>query len=288
MLGLHRFLPKTEIKIGSEGLFAGLGEVASLDQFGFLLGNAESEKRKLIGIYEDKGVLRVVKAGCGAAASDVRGECESMRDFASLVVGVGVPECQGLFEIQNGTAYVAELVNGRSPRGAKDDVLVFDLQQDWLGGGSSTVISDLSCWKRLDAKLDDGERECFVEFSSQEVVSPVMHGDFAPWNIKISDGGSVKVLDWEFAEKAGMPSWDWLHYHVQRMRLVEGASVDQIVKRCRVMLAGDAMRKYLYKAGVAGDADVLLGSYLCYSGRVLGYSREDLISHWVSSVSDCQ
>ena len=275
LLGLHRFLPKFELVLGDEGVFSGLDQMALSNGFGFLLGNVSSPMRNLIGLYETGGILRVVKAGLGKAAPVVRDEYASMRDFSRLVVGV--PECLGLFDIENGAAYIAELVSGRSPRGADDDMLVFELLNNWLQIGNSMSVSNLDCWEKLAEKLDDDTMQRFAALARAEVTSPVMHGDFAPWNIKISDNGEVKVLDWEFGQRAGMPSWDALHYMVQRMCLVEKCPSSEVINTCMIFLSGSFMQSYLKKAGLQGNEKELLESYLYYSAYVQAYPREELI-----------
>lgn len=278
--GLHRLLPRIELGVGDRGLFSGFEENVEFKSFGFLLGSADSRMRNLIGLVEMEGALHVVKAGCGEAAAVVQEECRAMREYSAFVRGA--PECRGSFEIENGVAYVAELVKGRSPRGSRGDELVFALLEDWLQAGERVNVADLDCWKALAAALDEGEMKSFSELSGLEVLSPVMHGDFAPWNIKVNGGGQVKVLDWEFASQRGMPGWDWLHFQVQRLRLVKGASAEKIIAACRELLNGAGVKSYLERSGLDGREDALLGSYLYYSGRVHDYPREDLIEVWKS------
>ena len=38
------------------------------------------------------------------------------------------------------------------------------------------------------------------------------HGDPGPWNMLVTPGGRVAVLDWEAAEAAGMPGWDLFYF----------------------------------------------------------------------------
>jgi hypothetical protein len=278
VLGLHRFLPTIEVKIGDAGLFSGLGGCASPEKFGFLLGNAESETRNLIGVYQDTDSLSVVKAGRGGSTAVIRTEYAAMQQFSDRVDEA--PQCRQFFEIEDGAAYVVELVKGRSPRGTADDKLVFGILMRWLDAGAETNVSELDCWKSLEEKLDKKMMNSLHKLAGSQVVSPVMHGDFAPWNIKIGSGDRVKVLDWEYTEVSGMPGWDWLHYHVQRMNLVSGEPAEIIVSSCRVLMGSDPMSTYLNQAGMRGLEDELLGSYLLYSGEVLSYPREDLLEAW--------
>jgi len=39
------------------------------------------------------------------------------------------------------------------------------------------------------------------------------HGDFAPWNIKIVEGGTLQAVDWEYASRKGLPLFDFIFFH---------------------------------------------------------------------------
>ncbi len=276
--GLHRLLPRVEVVVGDKGLFSGFDGKVSLDGFGFLLGSGGSEFRNLIGLADFGGELCVVKAGRGEAAEVVREESRRMDEFSRCVQGV--PVCYEVFDIEEGAAYIAERVGGKSPRGKLGDERVFGLLGDWLEAGEAGRVSELPCWQRLEGVLGEAEMARFVRLAKAEVLSPVMHGDFAPWNIKVDVKGGVRVLDWEFAEQRGMPGWDWLHYHVQRYLLVRDESAEVVVRKCCELLGSKEMEAYFKRAGLAGMEDEVLGSYLYFSGRVYDYPRDDLIKVW--------
>jgi len=46
------------------------------------------------------------------------------------------------------------------------------------------------------------------------VYPALTHGDFAPWNVKVSRR-QWTVLDWERGELAGRAGWDWFHFVMQ-------------------------------------------------------------------------
>jgi hypothetical protein len=55
-----------------------------------------------------------------------------------------------------------------------------------------------------------------------DIPTMLVHGDFAPWNIrKTSDFGNV-LVDWEWADFAGLPMHDLLHFHFSVSRLLDG------------------------------------------------------------------
>jgi len=46
-----------------------------------------------------------------------------------------------------------------------------------------------------------------------------VHGDFAPWNIKQQQNGQLAVIDWEDAERDGLPLWDLCHFYFMQAHL---------------------------------------------------------------------
>lgn len=279
--GLHRKLGRVEFKLGDRGLFSGLKELDDVTELGFMLSGADSEHRNLIGLCEVDGQHMVVKAGCDEAAKIVTREYESQCSLANKIPGV--PTCRSFFDIDGGVAYVTEFVHGRSPRGEEEDRRVLSLLEKWLSRGKRKLVANLDDWNQVINCLNDGEQAHFSAFGLLEVVSPVVHGDFAPWNIKIDAKNEIKVLDWEYAVPAGMPGWDWLHYNIQRMKLVEELSADEIITRVRNLMTESPFARYISVAGLTGHENALLGSYLFYSGRFFSYPREEEICIWLAT-----
>ena len=275
-LGLHRLLPKFEIVIGNRGVFAGLDEMTSRGELGFLLSNPDSDTRNLIGVYDIGGNLCVVKAGCGGAADVVAKEYDSMRQFADEV-GV-IPKCHGLIKLSGGVAYVAEFVQGESPCGLEEDSKVLMLLGQWLDGGVKKRASELNCWREISSSPEYNNQGELAALENVELLSPVMHGDLAPWNIKLTPLGEIKVLDWESAERSGFPGWDWLHYHIQRMILVQENEPVEVIRECKRLMITSPFSSYIEKAGLKGLEFEMLVSYLLYSQQVVGCSRGDLIT----------
>jgi hypothetical protein len=49
------------------------------------------------------------------------------------------------------------------------------------------------------------------------------HRDCSPWNVLITDGGRLGLLDWESSEPAGLPALDLVYFLTQASLLLEGA-----------------------------------------------------------------
>src|SRR5262249_49195183 len=97
----------------------------------------------------------------------------------------------------------------------------------------------------------------------------IQHGDFAPWNIKISPQGIWTVLDWERGELEGIPGWDWFHYIIQPAILVEHVSTSGLVQRIENHLTTDSFKHYAADAGIHGLERLLLLAYLLYMVQVI-------------------
>ena len=54
----------------------------------------------------------------------------------------------------------------------------------------------------------------------------IVHGDFAPWNLRIDDG-AISAFDWEYAQLSGLPLIDEIHYRLQVGLLLEHWSANR-------------------------------------------------------------
>ena len=48
---------------------------------------------------------------------------------------------------------------------------------------------------------------------SDSIPMPLVHGDFAPWNIKQISRDKCALIDWEDGEECGLPMWDICHFN---------------------------------------------------------------------------
>lgn len=58
-------------------------------------------------------------------------------------------------------------------------------------------------------------KERIVDFLNDATEFPTVwiHGDFAPWNLKIRPNGQLVAVDWESAETNGLPLFDLIYFH---------------------------------------------------------------------------
>jgi hypothetical protein len=64
------------------------------------------------------------------------------------------------------------------------------------------------------------------ELATFEVPITIVHGDFAPWNLRI-ENGKVLAFDWEYGEMRGLPLIDEIHYLLQCGWLLQDWTVQQ-------------------------------------------------------------
>ncbi|MGA2887711.1 MAG: phosphotransferase [Terracidiphilus sp.] len=69
------------------------------------------------------------------------------------------------------------------------------------------------------------------------VPTLLVHGDFAPWNIRKNPEVGYVLVDWEWADFAGLPAYDLLHFHFNNDWLFGGKAVGSAVTRARPICA---------------------------------------------------
>ncbi|MGA3134376.1 MAG: phosphotransferase [Terracidiphilus sp.] len=127
-------------------------------------------------------------------------------------------------------AAAQEYVRGVLPeRGFRPEYL--DLLCRLPQSGASLNLTDLAgaMERRLRPFADELDRaapgllgRCLSCLDLDKDMPTILaHGDFAPWNIrKTSDSGYV-LIDWEWADFAGLPMHDLLHFHFSESRLLD-------------------------------------------------------------------
>jgi thymidylate kinase len=75
-------------------------------------------------------------------------------------------------------------------------------------------------------------------------ITTANHGDFTPWNCKMS-GDELYVFDWEMYQEKGLPLEDLFHFVYQQAILVDRISVHEIRERIAEMLQHRAVKEFL-------------------------------------------
>lgn len=236
-----------------------------LPQFAVLAGNPHAPGRRFVFLLFDAAnhPVAVVKAGHQPAARAlITHEVNLLKSLPGRAAAV--PRLRGGgFSSGSGEAFAMDFIAGQSPQGDAPGTLE-KLFTSWLAPSSKAAISELPAWQRLrDAPDAPPLPEPLATLGELRACPTLMHGDFAPWNIKVA-AGHWTVLDWERGEAAGIPAWDWFHFVVQPAVLVQHAATGTIITRLEELFAATEFRRYAEAAGIAGSERGLALAYVCY------------------------
>jgi hypothetical protein len=278
---MHRVLPRLELNIGGNGPFAAWA--GDKEKIGFLLGNPEADARRAMVVHTQGKEYVVSKVGTGgkskASVIVERGIIETLPKHLS-----GIPSLRGEQEEKNWASYSTDFIKGKSP-GRADDAQVMALLNDWVAVADPVPLGETKQWIAVMKEANrQSATDIWAKLSdafSVEVMSGVFHGDFAPWNIKMSREGYLNVLDWEHGSSAGPAGWDWLHYLIQRAILVDKLSAWCALDLCRKWAATKQGKHFLAKTGWGEQAELWIGTYLAYSSWIAGFDRKELITAWM-------
>jgi hypothetical protein len=246
------------------------GKENSFPPLAILAGNVRAVGRRFIVLLFDgqERPVFVVKAGVGEAARElVRREILFLRSVAAGVAGL--PVVRSVFVSARVEALALGYVAGDSPDLA-DLAGVGKLLSGWVNPAKRVCLEELGAWQRLAQAHGDDPilRELADALKGSEFCATLFHGDFAPWNIKVTTNGWT-ALDWERGELTGFPAWDWFHYVVQSGILVEKLPAEALARRLESLFNEAAFRQYADRAKIAGREKVLAAAYLFYCVRVL-------------------
>jgi hypothetical protein len=184
---------------------------------------------------------------------------------------LGIPVLRGQFASNAVRAFATDFIPGRSPLPHQAEGIV-PILGSWLDASRRVRVEEIPAWQRLvQASAGDPRFAALAGSLNSLFIHPALfHGDFAPWNIRISSGdGSWSVLDWERGEWLGLPAFDWFHYVLQPAALVRKETASALVQTARKLLDSPAFRQYAQEAGLSGVGREWLLAYLYYCRDVL-------------------
>lgn len=231
-----------------------------------LAGNPDAEGRRFtILVFTDDGTPRaVVKAGNTEAARRLIAREEEFLRAVPESLRRGLPVVRDSFASGDVRAMAMDFVAGDSPRGLVRERLA-SLLSSWLNPATRVSLGEIPAWQRLmqhDSSL--------AKLSSQRVAPAMMHGDFAPWNVKVSSrDGAWTVLDWDRGERVGVPGWDWFHFEIQNAVLVRRWPAGKLAAWVAGLLGSVEFRQYGERAGIWDCREELVEAYLIYAAEVL-------------------
>ena len=224
-------------------------------RFGVLSGNHKSPGRRYtLLLFDAEARPRfVVKLGLTPKA---RGLIKREYDFFSKLSArfPGLPELVDYHQSSHGDAIMYRYVEGKPPR-LREQQEMGRLLESWIHEGEAVPMASLPAWKNLETLREDNPSlESILEKVAQTPVTPVLsHGDFAPWNIRVSpDAGGDKwvAVDWESGCDRGIPGFDWLHYLILSEVMVRRTSIDSILSKLRNLWESPEFLRYARRTGI--------------------------------------
>lgn len=230
---------------------------------GILAGNPNANGRRFVMLLLEAGrSIAVVKAGIGEAAQNL---VAAEADFLSANAPVGVARPIAVLKSARVHAFAMLPLAGEAPHGASAGD-IHRVLAPWIGT-SERRLSELAVWEKVRA--ESGDSPIWVAHckgAESNLVRPsVVHGDFAPWNIKVNpETLAWQVYDWERGENCGLPGWDWIHFVVQHAVLVNRESAREVVSRIDGLFTSPEFRDYAKKASIEGSERAILCAYLLH------------------------
>ena len=233
--------------------------------------------------------VAVVKAGTSERARTLIQKEGAF--LASVPSGTnGIPRVGATFESPSVRALSLEFFAGHSPW-VQDEGALPVLLESWVNPERQILLGETPDWARLEkAALAVSWFSALAgQLRGRQVQAAIHHGDFAPWNVKVSAQGVWTVLDWERGELAGIPGWDWFHYVLQPAILVKRLRTSGLVEHIEDLVGSGSFKRYAEHAGIAGFERHLVLAYLLHCVEVIKPSEglvatrdllEALRAHW--------
>ena len=227
-------------------------------------GGVVGKTLRLVLLLHDAGghPIRVVKVGLNpAACAATEREADLLSRLPKDVIG-----CTGItgrFSSDALSAFATAYFPGVS---LDNDVGIEKLFHDWLNDTPPEPIQNLAPWREL-ASIAKGTglpqwpilRDALAK---QTVRTTIYHGDFAPWNVRMTNLENIRAFDWERGHLKGIPAWDWFHFIVQTSILVKRYSPERAAAELEQLVHSSRFQKYASDAGISQIVEPLLLAYL--------------------------
>jgi len=240
-------------------------------QFAVLAGNPNSPGQRLIILLFNAAdqPVAVVKAGLTEAARKLIGQEQQFLEGVPRPLPA-VPTLRGTFGNERLQALALDFLPGHSPTKNDEHSLPRILSQ-WLQPQRQVVFADTGVGREL--ALNCAQHPIFKShgqrLQERTCRATLCHGDFAPWNVRVSAPGDWMVLDWERGDVNGLPAWDWFHYVIQKGILVRHQKVESLAATAEALLAHAEFRTYAQAGGIVGIERSLLLLYLLHQAEVV-------------------
>lgn len=209
-------------------LLVGLGTGTKQAWAGALLAAGGERSKFTIRLMRESGAATLYArvAHEPAAMKVIEHEARVLAALARTPAALSAPALVGHGALDAPAAYfLAETAGPESVAGNELSHRHYEFLTHLLQPGSSLAIRQACTateadWKRLveegsDPADLDRVRALLDRHGSVTLPACIAHGDFAPWNIRRQDDGSLFVIDWEHASLLALPWMDALHFQFQ-------------------------------------------------------------------------
>ncbi len=227
-------------------------------------GGVAGKTSRLVMLLCDAGghPIRVIKVGLnpqGRAATEREADL-----LSSLPVNViGCTGITGRFSSATVSAFATAFFSGAS---LDNDVGIEKLFHDWLDDTPPEPIKNLASWRELESVANGAGLPQWptlrAALANQTVRSTIFHGDFTPWNVRMTNLENIRAFDWERGQLKGIPAWDWFHFIVQTSILVKRHSPERVAAELAQLIHSARFQKYASDAGISQIIEPLLLVYL--------------------------
>ncbi|MGA7342878.1 MAG: phosphotransferase [Terracidiphilus sp.] len=225
--GTLRLVPRTtqiDVPVDAVSRFLGYRDLAADAMPPVIMVGNRSVTRKLLVFLVSRGdnLRAVVKVPLTSLARD------SIRNEAGTLEGLsgryGAPRL--IHYSEDTGAAIQEYLAGRlGSRRCKPSYLRILL--DLARGGETVSLRARSgaLQDRLNRVAAHGRQSPLIGSAlawldnGKMVPAALVHGDFAPWNIREMDNGTLSLIDWESAEPQGLPLHDLCHFFYMLTRV---------------------------------------------------------------------
>jgi hypothetical protein len=278
VLGGGRYLRKQVVRLvpSEDSVWSGIVGVIGRSEastFAISCGTSGPDQKLTMQVLSADGrILAFAKVAETPRARDLlTNELRMLRLLTSTAVAEMVPQEVGQFEQAQCSVIVISPVGGTVPGNELDTC-----HWSFVSALIRPETMDLGAW--LVDHTDVGTRASAASSAPPRVLrsaerlfeasrgltfhAAVVHGDFAPWNMR-RDGSSLRVFDWELGYELGPPAWDIFHFLVQVGGLVYRRSAVRILADIHAVFRGPSACEYLRAAGIASNSlPILLAAYL--------------------------
>jgi hypothetical protein len=251
---------------------------------------SETNSRLVLLLYDAGGYpIRVVKVGLNPQG---RAAMEREADLLSHLPAdvIGCTGITGRFSNATTSAFATAFFPGKS---LATDVGIEELFHAWLNATPPEPIENLANWRELESVANSAGLPQWPmirdALAGQRVRSTLFHGDFTPWNVRMTNLENIRAYDWESGDLRGIPAWDWFHFVVQTSILVKHHSPQRAAAELEQLVVSPRFQKYASDAGISRLIEPLLLAYLLHrkhvfrpleGGRATSRLLDLLWTHW--------